>query len=169
MQIVFLAGRRGAGKSTVARALVRAGWTAVHTASVAARAGCEKNESGVLQGVAAPLLAAISAAGAKVVVDGSPRSTEQVRLVASLAENHNVHIVVLDVSAQVSSERMRRRGDSELAIARSLRRWDATERRALEQVPQTLVSVVDSDRAEELLSAEVLTKVARWEDRLRTV
>lgn len=169
MHLLLLAGRRGSGKSTSASALETAGWTLVHTASVAAAAQCPKDPSGVLLRVVEPLSAAVAAAGARVVVDGSPRSIEQALWVEQMATAHDVHVVVLDIPSTTAADRLHRRGESETTIARAQHRWDETEGSVLEHLSPELVSFIAADGSPAEVCTAVLEDVLMWESALEDV
>jgi adenylate kinase family enzyme len=129
--IVFLAGRRGAGKTTLARELGGYGFARVHTTAVAEMHGIEKDAGGVFHGLAAHLGEVIVAAGPRVVVDGCPRTHEQARLIDTLSVRRRCLVVELVADEALSRQRMAARGNAASSIERAQVRWELTEQPAL--------------------------------------
>lgn len=107
------------------------GFARVHTASVAATYGAQKDALGSLHGFMDPLRDAILAAGELVVVDGSPRTEEQALLVQDIGTLKPFLVVELVADEALSRARMALRGNNETTIQRAQVRWENSEKEAL--------------------------------------
>lgn len=125
--VLYLTGRRGSGKTTLATELARVGYLRIHAAAIAEEHELLKDDFGSYIGLAGPLREEIARSAGDIVVDGSPRTPDQAELVRFLAARIPSVVVLLDVSAATSSLRMRNRGNSEITIERADRRWEAVE------------------------------------------
>lgn len=127
--IIYLVGRRGSGKTTLALSLEKHGFNRVHPASIAEELDLPKDVEGSYIGVGSYLLAAISKAGPLVVVDGAPRTQDQREVVVELGRNRPYLVVELNADEALSAARMRGRGNTAEAVLRAHRRWVGSEER----------------------------------------
>jgi adenylate kinase family enzyme len=153
--VIFLAGRRGSGKTTLARGLQTAGFSWVHAATIAEEHDLVKDELGVYLGVEIPLRDAIEALDGDVVVDGCPRTREQASMINALSEQRPCCVIMLDATEELSGQRMLERGNAAITVQRAHVRWTAVEYPALKTLGHL---VLDATRTPEDLLTEVLRR-----------
>jgi len=151
--MVFLAGRRGSGKTTLAHQLETVGYLRVHPASIAENLRLPKDELGVFIGLTEHLRKELDRLTGDIVVDGSPRTAQQAVLTMEIAARERCTVLVLDVTEELSSRRMRERGNDDLVIQRAHRRWVEVERPALEAVS---FHTIDATLAPEIVFKQAL-------------